>query len=128
MAKEGSKSTKQLFSQKAYSKDGKNIFWDLWDHICKKSIYIHCFQNVDVDDDVDTGEAASCINMFSRHTMIANHLGSTSLFAEQQERSHRFSTWSWEQLVQPLQHLGMPEVLWKKVQSTQNAHSPCNVN
>ena len=32
MAKEGSKNQKKIFSQKKYSKDGKNKFWDLWDH------------------------------------------------------------------------------------------------
>ena len=32
MAKEGSKNQKKNFSQKKYSKDGKNKFWDLWDH------------------------------------------------------------------------------------------------
>ena len=38
MAKEGSKNQKNFFFQKKYSKDGKKKFWDLWDHICPKSI------------------------------------------------------------------------------------------
>ena len=32
LAKEGSKSKKKQFFQKKDSKDGKNKFWDLWDH------------------------------------------------------------------------------------------------
>ena len=33
----GVKKSKKKKFQKKYSKDGKKI-WDLWDHICKKSI------------------------------------------------------------------------------------------
>ena len=31
---------KSNFFQKKYSKDGKNKFWDLWDHNCTKSIFL----------------------------------------------------------------------------------------
>ena len=34
----GSKNRKKLIFQKAYTKDGKNKFRDLWGHNCKKSI------------------------------------------------------------------------------------------
>ena len=47
MAKEGSKNQKKIFSQKKYSKDGKNKFWDLWGHNCKKSIFGDMLVTVD---------------------------------------------------------------------------------
>ena len=35
----GVKKSKKNFFQKKYSKDGKNKFWDLWDHFWPKSIF-----------------------------------------------------------------------------------------
>ena len=46
MAKEGSKNQKKNFFQKKYSKDGKNKFWDLWDHNCTKSIFPDMFRTL----------------------------------------------------------------------------------
>ena len=42
----GVKKSKKNF-QKAYSKDGKNKFWDLWCHNCKKSIFGDMLVTVD---------------------------------------------------------------------------------
>ena len=41
----GVKKSKKNF-QKKYSKDGKNKFWDLWDHNCTKSIFPDIFRTL----------------------------------------------------------------------------------
>ena len=35
-----------FFFQKKYWKDGKNKFWDLWDHNCTKSIFPDMFRTL----------------------------------------------------------------------------------
>ena len=43
----GQKIKKKIFFQKKYSKDGKNKFWDLWDHFWQKSILADMSRTLD---------------------------------------------------------------------------------